>query len=289
MTVDRFETKQISGWNEFQGWYEELLRRPDYYTNRWVFRGVSSAEYNLITTLEREAERSGLSLGDLADFERRIMNEFRRRLHHYSQHIPERHDIAEWLSLMQHYGAPTRLLDWTYSPYVAVYFAVEKPRDKKCALWALESVWYTSDYTIPRLGKDQVETFFKDVVRPKLTVEPEDTKQPQYSLFQYLFRNPRPGLFLVNPFKLSERSTIQQSVHLMAGDITKSFEENLRVHHADHDKLVKLEIEIDAPRRKQFLLNLHRMNINRSTLFPGLQGFAESLKTRVGLPEILSY
>jgi hypothetical protein len=217
------------------------------------------------------------------------MNDFKRRLHHYSQHIPERHDIAEWLSLMQHYGAPTRLLDWTYSPYVAIYFAVEKPREDACSLWAMESVRYTSDYTIPRVGKDDVEAYFNNEVLPKLTELPEEIKQPQYSLFQFLFNNPHQGIFLVNPFKLSERSTIQQSVHLMAGDITQPFESNLESHGHNHDHLIKLEIKLDSSKRKEFLLNLHRMNISRATLFPGLQGFAESLKTRLGLPEILSF
>lgn len=289
MAAGRFQTKALCEWNEFQQWYDELTQRPDYYKNRWIFRGVSSAQYELETTLEREAQRSGLSLTDLPKLEIRIMNDFRRRFHHYSYHTPERHDIAEWLSLMQHYGAPTRLLDWTYSPYVAIYFAVEKPRNHGCALWTLESAKYTSEYTIPRLGRDQVETFFNEEVRPELAAGPEQTKLAQYSLFQYLFRNPNPGLFLVNPFRLSERSTIQQSVHLMPGDVTRSFQENLNVHTADHDNLIKLHIHLDTSTRKQFLLNLHRMNINRSTLFPGLQGFAESLKTRLALPEILSY
>jgi len=132
-------------------------------------------------------------------------------------------------------------------------------------------------------------SFFDDEILPKLTELPEETKQPQYSLFQFLYHNPHRGLFLVNPFKLSERSTIQQSVHLMAGDITQSFEDNLESHGHDHDKLIKLEIKLDSAHRKEFLLNLHRMNINRATLFPGLQGFAESLKTRLGLPEVLSF
>jgi hypothetical protein len=119
--------------------------------------------------------------------------------------------------------------------------------------------------------------------------EPEITKYRQYALIQYLFDQPTAGLFLVNPFKLSERSTIQQAVHLMPGDITQTFENNLLVHKKDHDNLTRIEIVLNPEVRREFLKNLHRMNISRASLFPGLQGFAESMSTRLATPNLLSY
>ena len=69
--------------------------------------------------------------------EERSLREFQRKYHHYSQHIPDSDNTLEWLSLMRHYGAPTRLLDFTYSFYVAAYFGTGGSRKRDCAVWAI--------------------------------------------------------------------------------------------------------------------------------------------------------
>ena len=57
-----------------------------------------------------------------AAVEIRLSREFRRAYHDYATHIPSQGSVIEWLALMQHHGAPTRLLDFSYSVYVAAYF-----------------------------------------------------------------------------------------------------------------------------------------------------------------------
>ena len=84
--------------------------------NRWIFKGHESTEWELSTTLERTlCKRFGKGLSDAWRWERCLSREFMRKARGFLPDPPSDTDYMEWLALMQHYGAPTRLHDWTYS------------------------------------------------------------------------------------------------------------------------------------------------------------------------------
>jgi len=114
-----------SCWGDFVEWHQAL-------TGRWAFRGQLSSKWNLHSSLDRAVEVTGkgptssfTTHTDRAVTEDRLLFRFKQQAHRYLQYLPDDEDLISWLALMQHHGVPTRLLDWTRSPYVAAYFAFE--------------------------------------------------------------------------------------------------------------------------------------------------------------------
>ena len=108
----------------------------------WLFRGLSRPR-TLRTSLERIVLDAGWPLSDAAKVEVQLLKDFKRHAHFYISSVPRDGDLIGWLALMQHHGAPTRLLDWTYSFYVAAFFALAgatsnpEAERKPCVVWAL--------------------------------------------------------------------------------------------------------------------------------------------------------
>lgn len=142
--------------DSFRGWLNEL-------DGSWGFRGQRESDWTLQTSLDREIRvfhNSGHYPLDRQTEENELLFRFQQQVHNYVRHLPSADDRAGWLALMQHYGVPTQLLDWTQSPYVALYFAVEEkpqgikkdcssPSDEKkarqeercSAVWAIDLKW----------------------------------------------------------------------------------------------------------------------------------------------------
>lgn len=100
---------------------------------RWVFRGHSDINFKLIPSVGRGTPTSV----DREKYEKSLFDIFCREVRPYLSTLPR--DDWEWLSIAQHHGLPTRLLDWTYNPLVALYFAVEKNYEADGALFALRA------------------------------------------------------------------------------------------------------------------------------------------------------
>lgn len=104
-------------------------------TGLWVFRGQRDAAWCLTPSIERISTKPDIRLT-----EQKSLAEFRRKAHLFtSRTLPDDSDELSWLSLMRHHGVPTRLLDWTYSPFVALYFALwQEAAAQESAVWALD-------------------------------------------------------------------------------------------------------------------------------------------------------
>lgn len=113
---------------------------------RWWFRGHENAiAYKLIPKVRR---------GYASEDERYLFYYFypRASLRHFK--CPADDDLAGWLALMQHYGLPTRLLDWTWSPLVAAFFATQdaaSDNSQDACIWAIEPALLNESQGLERI------------------------------------------------------------------------------------------------------------------------------------------
>jgi hypothetical protein len=154
------QTKLIEEAGTFQvlenliGWHRKLLGNGE--KRKWIFRGEKRKrscttegclrpecyDEAFRTHLEKAFKKFGIrEERERLEIEWGMIRKFQRDASLYIEHVPQENDILEWLSLMRHWEAPVRLLDWQYSFAGAIYFAVNdlNCEDEVGEVWALDT------------------------------------------------------------------------------------------------------------------------------------------------------
>lgn len=169
------EREHVFNWGQF---HAALTGHLD---GEWLFRGVGSVNHFLIPSIGRSSETSPPYCPNR---EEKIFERFKREAIPHLAYLGARpKDDWEWLALAQHHGVPTRMLDWSESPLVALYFAVEsdKFKDMPAAVYIVErptsNIALSHDEEISPLNLRKAENsdgagtpyfFFPGYVTPRL-------------------------------------------------------------------------------------------------------------------------
>ena len=178
-------------------------------------------------------------------------------------------DAASWRA------DPSRL-DWTFSPFVAAFFALDlllSSPEPTAAVWAISDV---------PISNKIVEDLLPDVLKGPFRDYSETRGGPP---FRDVFLEATPPFVFatpVNPYLLNERLIVQQGTFLCPGDVSHSFEENLLAMPRVSEPTNLRKILLPRSVIDDAFSGLQRMNITHSTLFPGLDGYARSLRHRIG-------
>jgi FRG domain len=227
-----------------------------------VFRGLARSSYSHASSLARLK-------GDYAILERHLIRNFRK----YAHREAPGPTMWDWLALGQHHGLPTRLLDWTFSPLVALHFATASWPDDEALLLAVDCAGAHA-----RLPK-QLRAIMEREGALVFTTEMLAEEAPDLERFDGLSGD-EPFLVFFEPPSLDERIVNQSAVLSALSDPTFQMDAWLE----RHDELCSAW-RIPPDVKREVRERLDQANVTERVLLPGLEGLAAWLR-RYYSPEV---
>jgi hypothetical protein len=247
---------------------EELLRELNNLPNSFIYRGHADAEWRLESSLERLIGPAW-SAESAMKFEEHSLDLFKPKFHLYDRENIRPDSKLAWLSIMQHYGVPTRLLDFTQSPYVALYFALEayNPQTRKdLAVFAI-------DYSaVMQKSIDHISE--KDATF-------RETRQTVYKRQDVVFdeivdRFAYDIAWIAEPRQFNARLDRQAGSFLISGNRSRRIEDILASPIYETTEITKYQISKDLYHAVFALLR--KMNVTSKSLYGDLEGLARSIR-----------
>ncbi len=249
----------VSNWNELnerlyeESWNERLGR----FRSNFAFRGMQNASFDLTTSLARLG-------GDYPSHEDDLLRNFRK----YAYHEAAMGDsVWNWLALAQHHGLPTRLLDWTYSPYVALHFATADIElfDQDGIVWGIDYI--KSNQYLPARLKAILDEQDSNIFTAEMLSEAAS------SLGAFDRLSDDDFVLFLEPPSLDDRIVNQYALFSLMSSPTA----NLAGWLAEKPDLCR-RIIIPASVKWEVRDKLDQANITERVLLPGLDGLSSWLR-----------
>jgi FRG domain len=241
---------KLSGWRWFSDYVnQELL---DYTT--YIYRGHGDSSWELEPTLDRII-KSPTSPRRKSHLENFMMSTRGRR----GPNPPSVDGENGWWALGQHHGLATPLLDWTESPFVALYFAVADRREEPstpCCVWALSQA---------RLREKNRQISEDSTIKP--------------------ISGRKPIIEIVRPLSDENGRLVNQRGLFTRGPNNIDIEQWITEYSKDDKYWNLIKIVIPTTNSRDCLRYLNRMNINHSTLFPDLFGASHFCNMDLQIPK----
>lgn len=228
------------------------------YRANFAFRGINDKTHSLVSRFSR-------TTGNLSHLEYHLLRNFRK----YAGVKYKDSLTSDWrvLTLGQHYGLPTRLIDWTYSPFIAVHFATADVAkyDKDGIIWKVDFV------KVNNLLPEPLKNVLGEIGSNTFTVEMLEEAVPNLKDFDNLSENPLVVFF--EPPSIDDRIVNQFAFFSVASNPTLKLNDWLKNHPETYQKII-----IPSELKWEIRDKLDQANITERLLFPGLDGLAKWLE-----------
>ena len=231
----------------------KLLNDLNKYGNNYIYRGHSNPTWKIESLVYRDAKRLSV---DVEEFEREALIGFKRRGRGLAPLSERPKGMLEWLALLQHYSGPTRLIDFTYSYWVALFFATEFATED-CSIFLLD----TSILNTRENRNINHDNFLSALLR-------------MHNIHPFVKKD-LTSIQMCIPDNLNSRIAIQQGLFIYQTNIRDTFEDSC---NSDHSKVTLKQFIIDKSIVNDLKMQLSKTNCISSVLFPGIDGFARSMR-----------
>jgi len=238
----------------FAGSWNPALGR---FRSSYAYRGAGLASEDLSSGLVRLA--AGRT--DVGRLELHLLRNFRK--YAYGQGGGD--NIWHWLALAQHRGLPTRLLDWTYSPFVALHFVTANldEMNEDGVVWAID--FAHANRFVPR----RIQRILREEGSDTVTVDMLGAFQ---SLREFDRSSRTPFVLFLEPPSLDPRIVNQFALFSLMSSASATLDGWVREHRA-----IVRRVVVPAALKWEVRDKLDQANINERVLFPGLDGLSRWL------------
>jgi len=257
--------RKVSSWAElhdvlFENTWDPGIRR---FRSTFAYRGLSVASYSLTNSLSRMGT-------PYPTMERNLFKQFIKYAH---GHVVERNNEWHWLSIAQHHGLPTRLMDWTYSPLVALHFATE------------DLARYSEDGAVWKVNYSQVHSLLQagqmrslDTLGARIfSVEALRETIPDLDALDKLSAMSFDVAVFFEPPSIDNRIINQFAYFSALSNPYLSMDDWLRMPHVV-GRVDAVKVIIPSSLKWEVRDKLDQSNVNERVLMPGLDGLCAWLR-----------
>ena len=253
------------------------------YTPHFIYRGHSNhKKYKLLPGIFRERVVSpGCTTTEYSQLEFNILNDFISEACRFVKDIPVE-DIPAWLEIAQHFGVPTRLLDFTENPLVALYFScIGSPRED-ATVWILNEPVYNKKIFLegPLVLTIKSKHMVSKIVSDEIVYQDYQVQHynnPDYIQWPWIYK----------PHYHEERMNLQSSIFMIWGSDRRPLTEFVSTNEFMTEETVTNQanglicnIIIPANRKHELLNQLNLCGINEKFIYPGMDGIGRYINQK---------